>query len=489
MSLELLISILSTIFFLVIFWLVKIISTAKKAINTIFDGLSILLDKELDDREKEINIKNTGLLLIKISLEILAKIFISILIALIPIFLADYFNYINKEATFDFIFSWKYILTTTIIIFIFLNIYKKKNSLSTTKISDSNQYSPAEKFIHRLVFFSPKVLKKISKFEDAYFSRINDIDINQPIFITSLARGGTTALLNVISELPNIVTHTYQHMPLITSPIIWEKLKMFKKKEITDYERAHGDGIKINLNSPEAFEEIIWKLSYPEKFLSHHITLFETKDLNNHKELFFINHIKKMILLKGSKINNNNLNNIRYCSKNNGNIARIPLLLKLFPDSKIVVPIRRPECHAKSLLNQHINFSNLQNKDNFIRQYMEDICHFDFGLIHKTINFPNFIKEAYDINTSNYWLNYWIYAFKYIMQFKKNCIFIPQDDLRGSPNKTIKNLLSDLNLFSDIKAFDSYFIQKLDNAEISDFSKDLYRDATDVYLNIIEQGN
>src|SRR5690606_32429756 len=88
-----------------------------------------------------------------------------------------------------------------------------------------------------------------------------------------------------------------------------------------------------------------------------------------------------------------------YCSKNNANIARLSYLLKTFPECRIVVPIRRPESHAASLLRQHQNFLKLQADDNFVLRYMRDIGHFEFGQIHKPIQFPGFKLEQYDLNS------------------------------------------------------------------------------------------
>ena len=45
-------------------------------------------------------------------------------------------------------------------------------------------------------------------------------------------------------------------MPLICAPNLWNKIsKNYKKNKITS--RMHNDGINFNLDSPEAFDEII----------------------------------------------------------------------------------------------------------------------------------------------------------------------------------------------------------------------------------------
>ena len=68
-----------------------------------------------------------------------------------------------------------------------------------------------------LAFSSPKFLKGASKFEDRlYRKKIATQSIESPVFITSLARGGTTAVLNAIHDIRGVVTHEYKDMPFIT---------------------------------------------------------------------------------------------------------------------------------------------------------------------------------------------------------------------------------------------------------------------------------
>ena len=60
----------------------------------------------------------------------------------------------------------------------------------------------------------------------------------------------------------------------------------------------------------------------------------------------------------------------RYISKNNGNIARLDLIVALFPAGEILVPLRRPLDQAASLLKQHLNFLKQHSESDFTRRYM-----------------------------------------------------------------------------------------------------------------------
>ena len=42
--------------------------------------------------------------------------------------------------------------------------------------------------------------------------------------------------------------------------------KLNSKNSVLDHERAHNDGIKIDLQSPEAFEEVFWRSQLNSKY-------------------------------------------------------------------------------------------------------------------------------------------------------------------------------------------------------------------------------
>ena len=152
-------------------------------------------------------------------------------------------------------------------------------------------------------------------------------------------------------------------------------------------ERAHGDGLMVGFDSPEAFEEVIWRAFWPEHFSGERVRLFSAEDARPDALKFLTAHFKKVRLVRGAP-------DARYVSKNNGNIARLPLLRAMFPDCRIVTPIRTPAEHAGSFLRQHLNFTKQHAEDPFAARYMRDIGHLEFGALHKPIDFPGFDPAA-----------------------------------------------------------------------------------------------
>ena len=78
-------------------------------------------------------------------------------------------------------------------------------------------------------------------------------------------------------------------------------------KDLDFKERAHGDGIKISSESPEAFEEVFWKTFADE----------EEEELAEKFRIYVRN-----IMHKYKKK--------RYLSKNNQNIRRLELISSIF---------------------------------------------------------------------------------------------------------------------------------------------------------------
>jgi hypothetical protein len=112
---------------------------------------------------------------------------------------------------------------------------------------------------------------------------------------------------------------------------------------------------------------------------------------------------------------------------------------------------------------------------------MRDIGHFEFGLIHKPIRFPGFDAKSYDLVTGDYWLNYWIHAFRQIFEHSDSCIFILQDELRSSPHSTMKTLCDALDLAPGPLQFATYFHSSPDQSRTDLYNRRLYEEAAELY--------
>ena len=238
----------------------------------------------------------------------------------------------------------------------------------------------------------PGILKILGDVETDYLrNRLEGITLDRPVFITGLARAGTTILLNLFSSLPNIGTHQYRDFPFVFVPYAWSKYQDRVSKPQEPFERAHKDRIKITKDSPEAFEEPIWRYFFPFVHDPDEQHVLTAEHDNPKFNTFYIEHLRKMLLLRGGK---------RYVSKGNYNISRMEYIANLLPDAQFVVPIRHPLTHVNSLVRQNQLFSDYTVEEKRVPKFMRAAGHYEFGPQRLPINLdkesPGLILEAWE---------------------------------------------------------------------------------------------
>jgi hypothetical protein len=202
--------------------------------------------------------------------------------------------------------------------------------------------------------------------------------IDRPIYVTGLARSGSTILLELLAAHPDVATHRYKDFPLLQIPVWWNWfLDRASKRETAPVERAHKDRIQITPDSPEAMEEILWMAFFAKCHDPTVSNVLGEGDSAPEFEAFYRHHVRKLLLVRGGK---------RYLAKGNYNISRMGYLRKLFPDARFVVPVRDPVGHIASLMKQHRLFCDEETRDPRILDYMRRAGHFEFGLNRRPIN-------------------------------------------------------------------------------------------------------
>lgn len=352
-----------------------------------------------------------------------------------------------------------------------------------------NNYSLIERLLHRLAFHSRPVQTLLEDMEQSLYSKEwQGVDVSKPVFVTSLPRAGTTVLLESMSRLSCVATHTYRDMPFILTPVIWHKLSGPFQKSRERSERAHGDGLMINEDSPEAFEEVLFKHSFADEYKGNFLTLYKSGDgVSKDFQRAMHEHMQKIIQLRSG----NNSSGKRYVSKNNANIARIPLLQSLFPEANIVLVLRDPFTHAMSLHRQHRNFLKQHSEDAFIKRYMADIGHYEFGELHKPIAFPGMdeVIRQYEPASPDYWLAYWIAAFDYLAQ-QPGLLVASHEAICESPRQGLATLCQAVAMpveQADIAAAAACYSQQVTGSDDRDrFSQALVDKAQQVYERLYQ---
>lgn len=88
--------------------------------------------------------------------------------------------------------------------------------------------------------------------------RLKGVTIDRPVFVTGLARSGTTIILTLLSKADDVATHKYRDFPFLQTPMLWNWFQDKFSKPAAPTERAHGDRIEVSGESPEAYEEPVW---------------------------------------------------------------------------------------------------------------------------------------------------------------------------------------------------------------------------------------
>lgn len=305
-----------------------------------------------------------------------------------------------------------------------------------------DRYSWIDRILHRLAFASIDAQKAMADMEERiYARRLVGIDIDRPVFVTSLPRAGTTLLLEVIGSLDGFASHTYRDMPFLLIPMLWDAISGRFRGSDASFQRAHGDGMTIGYDSPEAFEEVLWRAYWPEKYTEDRIITWsaDDTDANGEFEQFMRTHIQKMIALRSSP----GAATSRYVSKNNANVSRIPTITRSFPDSIVLIPFRHPVDQAGSMLRQHLNFQKIHREEDFSRRYMRDIGHFDFGENLRPIDFGGWLDrgELDSTMTADFWLKYWRVAFEYILSNPSdNVVLVSYDNCCADPLPALRRI-------------------------------------------------
>jgi hypothetical protein len=312
-------------------------------------------------------------------------------------------------------------------------------------LSFEQNYSALDRLIHRVAFSTRTVQLPAADLEGSLYGKaFKGIAVERPIFVTSLPRAGTTLLLEALSGVPGHASHTYRDMPFVLAPYLWSNLSKGFRQRAVAQERAHGDGMEVSYDSAEAFEEVVWRTFWPAHFEPDRIVPWSVNESNRDFEEFFVDHVRKIIALRVGGAG-------RYVSKNNANIARVGVVRRLFPDCVILVPFREPLDHAASMHRQHMRFLDVHAREPFSKRYMADIGHYEFGALHRPIDFPGMasVRERHEPDRLDYWVGYWASAFEALLDSSTDLVFLSYERMcaRGAP--ALKAVEDSLRLEAD----------------------------------------
>lgn len=432
--------------------------------------LIALFDEELTDEQKELALRKAAFAMLSVSFKtlflILAMVAVFYLDSPLSTLVLDHIH--DLPATLDS--SWfTLLLVKSIIAMVYWLLRTKLTSRDTNDDQESEvesdlAYSVISKALHDLALDSALIARMSFQLETKRFKRRpNPPKIScksqQAVWVCGLARAGTTILTDVLYETGDFTSLTYRQMPFPLAPNVWKKLSRWGISGTEQkVERAHGDGLLVNIDSPEALEEVFWRVHESDVYqqsdsLPAHQTTQESLTA-------FENYLNYILLSQQQSSDQSSHSDKRYLSKNNNHLLRIPSLLSHFPQAKILIPLREPLEHAESLRRQHIKWVERHQRDPFSLSYMNWLAHHEFGLGHKPFSFNGLSEDSEtdhvigstDSNSLNYWLIRWLDAYAHVetilnqQQYRSQLLVVDYQALSSTPQKVLSNVFDFLGL-------------------------------------------
>ncbi len=207
---------------------------------------------------------------------------------------------------------------------------------------------------------------------------LSSVIIDRPIYVTGLARSGSTVLLELLASHQPVVSHRYSDYPPIHTIYAWNRLlEKMPRRPVAPTERTHLDGIMVTPDSPEAFEEVLWMSFFDHLHDPARNNVLGSDTRQADFARYYREHIRKLLLLRGGG---------RYLAKGNYDLSRMGYIQSLFPDARFVWPVRDPVWHIASLMKQHRLFAAGERVSPAMLAHLRRVGHFEFGLDRRPIN-------------------------------------------------------------------------------------------------------
>lgn len=470
--------------FVALLRLTGVIPRAGRAAEVARTSMDCVRSRELDDDAKEKLMQANAKELFGLFLQLTVLGALCLLVPVGGLWVLDQLGALSLAATLELTLSWEFLLGSTVLgtlLWWALSRLGRGNKAPGGGKASTDAYSATDRALHHLAFRTTTAQLALDDMERSMFKKeLQAADPARPVFIAGLPRGGTTLLLNMCCVLEEFASHRYRDMPFVLVPMLWARFSKSFQKPDRVRERAHGDGMMVSEDSPEALEEMLWKCFWKKQYEPGRIlpwpgiapetapdadpeTAPETATnadpapesspdaaprLSAAGEEFreyFAAHQRKVIALRMQATGKP----ARYLSKNNLNIARIPYLVRAFPDARVVVPFRTPLQHAASLLRQHRNFLAVHGADPFAKAYMEGLGHYDFGENLRPVDFDGWLEGPHEADPLRlgFWLDYWTAAYARLLAEAGGRVFLHDHDaLCARPGQALPRIAEALDI-------------------------------------------
>lgn len=303
-------------------------------------------------------------------------------------------------------------------------------------------YSLAERWLHWLAL-EPGFVRDLSFDLERQFALPPPAEVAAAaagaVYVCGLARSGTTLLLHLLDQIDDFRSLNYRDMPFPLAPNLWRRASGLASKKAVASPRIHGDGMLVDVDSPEGFEEVFWR-----NFTRYSIRdgILSADSPSKDALTAFADYRAIVANPRGHPRDGPRR---RYLSKNNNNLLRLDWL-RQESDATTVLVFRQPAAAAQSMHATHTRFAAEQARNGFMRRYMAWLCHYEFGLDHKRFVFAVArMDPRLDPRQPDYWLDYWCAVHEYILTMQGRALYmLDYDALCSTPAATLDSLLDAL---------------------------------------------
>lgn len=346
---------------------------------------------------------------------------------------------------------------------------------------ESSPYSPIDKLLHYVFMGNSIIARFLFRVELSMNKKVlRSIKHTQNVYISGLARAGTTVLMQYLGQMPQFKSLSYRNLPFLFLPKTWSKIS--SKKKGPEKERSHKDGMMHSIDSHEALEESFWRNCHGIEYIKKGFLLSHAIDPDVYLKY---NAFRKLIA--GEKI---------YLAKNNNHLLRAASLhqqdLLNGNNTQTFIPFREPYSQAKSLLNQHQNLSQQQGEDEFVSDFMDFLVHHEFGLSHKVSVFDDESCQKdfpENQNSLEYWLEVWFLFYSKALSLfsdKEGFHFFCYEKFCKNPYNSLGAILSKLTMSEtliDSISIKKYEQEKSENIDIKSKYSMLYNSLVSKSIN------
>lgn len=295
-------------------------------------------------------------------------------------------------------------------------------------------YGGSDRLLHRIALGSRAVMETSFDVERAMFGKAARHGINsRPVFVCGLARAGTSLVTRLLDGSGVFASLRYRDMPFPLAPNLWARLSGGDARRVPVAERAHGDGMIHDLDTPEAIEEVFWRCFEGDRYVRPEgliPVLARAETMVSYRQLMGLVGLRR--------------GRDRYLAKNNNHVLRLDSLVGAFPDAVLIHPFRHPMKQAASLLGQHRRACGLHSQDSFSRSYSTWLVHHEFGSDQRPHLLPGAPRAHEDRFDLEYWLKCWNSVYGFLLDqgatVRHRQVFLDFDELCRHPAQVLDAL-------------------------------------------------